>query len=280
METQFTQDSIDRFRRYLLAIGSSPNTVRAYMTDLRLLHMTTGDLNLASQEAELAIAEYLTKLRTEAAPSTVNRKIAAIRKLSKWCGLPGFLGEYIAPQNPPQVPHPVIGGVDAVLQMIDNSKQAHHKALLALCGLCGLRLHEALKITCNDIVAANGDLQIQVLGKGGKWRNVDISDLAWPSILEAFVEAGKSADKRLVPLTDRAARRVITRRGNQIGLRVASHDLRSTFASEAWEASGHDTLAVQRQMGHARFDTTAGYTEVSPDRMRAAVEFKPRREAS
>jgi site-specific recombinase XerD len=57
-------------------------------------------------------------------------------------------------------------------------------------------------------------------------------------------------------------------------LKVASHDLRSTFATEAWEASGHDTVAVQRLMGHARFETTVGYTSTSPERLREAVDFQ------
>jgi integrase/recombinase XerC len=115
-------------------------------------------------------------------------------------------------------------------------------------------------------------LWASLTGKGRKVRQVDVSDLAWEYIFPAFMTALYTSDHILVPLSNRAARRVINRKGAKIGLQIASHDLRSTFASEGWEAS-HDMIALQRQLGHAKADTTIGYVGLTPERMRAVVEF-------
>ena len=51
---------------------------------------------------------------------------------------------------------------------------------------------------------------------------------------------------------------------------VATHVLRHTALATALDATG-DLRAVQELAGHARPETTAGYTRVRRDRLEAAV---------
>lgn len=160
------------------------------------------------------------------------------------------------------------------MAMIESCRNPQHKALIALCGLCGLRVQEAVNVVVKDIDPAR--LLLTVRGKGDAERIVPISSEAWPALLPALVAAVPNAPGLaafLVPITESAARRLITRRGTSAGIsrKVSSHDLRATFATATYEKSGGDIRAVQELLGHSQVETTAIYIGVSLERMRKAV---------
>src|SRR5690606_6246388 len=99
------------------------------------------------------------------------------------------------------------------------------QCLIALCGLCGLRISEARSLKATDI-----DLQrmtITVRGKGDRFRDVPISSNAWRYMVTRFLLSISDPQKPLIAIPDRQAREAITsaaKRAN-ISRRVSSHDL-------------------------------------------------------
>lgn len=155
------------------------------------------------------------------------------------------------------------------------------KALVALCGLCGTRVAEAVSVMPDDVDFETNTLAIH--GKGDKLRHVPISEAA-AVLLRPAVESAREAGTNVVRVRDRAARSMITRLGEKAGLprRIASHDLRATFATEVYNKT-KDLRLVQELMGHASITTTEIYTAVAIKEMREGVELfatQPEKEIS
>jgi site-specific recombinase XerD len=153
------------------------------------------------------------------------------------------------------------------------ARPGQQRALIAMCGLVGMRVSEALSSRPSWF-----DFQEKIVcirGKGDKFRNVPVSDEAWRFMFDSVAEAWMRGDDSLViSFKDRNARALITSIAKRARLRrhIASHDLRATFATEVYNKT-KDAQVVQRLLGHAHGDTTAIYIEVAMDKMREAVQL-------
>lgn len=271
-ETTLSSASIDLFLNSLSENGHGLNTIRAYRADLRGL--LTWMESQGPGEMEAMTARYLNAHRPTWAPKTTRRKLGTFRTWAKWAGIGSLLPTYKAPTPERAKPHPIEAGIPAVLAMIEAcGPNSRRRALVALCGLCGLRVGEALSIRPRDIdVVAR---VITVRGKGDKARTVPISTLAWEHLTSALglVLATEGDAAPLVNLRDRWARDLLSRLATRAGVDhpVSSHDLRATLATAAYNGT-HDLRAVQELLGHASSSTTEIYTGVSAAAMRRAVE--------
>lgn len=255
------------------ANGYSPQTLRAYRSDIVGFFTAMPGHSIQAAGGPLTEAlckEYLNNHRDVWSARTLKRKASALRAFGRFLGDPKFLAEYRVPKPSRAVPHPLPEGADDVLCMIAKAHTVHHRALLALTGLAGLRVGEALAVEAGDIQDYR---LLLVRGKGNKQRIIPLSDLAWSFIKPAYDQAEGSTSK-LVPISDRGARAFITRCGRRAAVErpVASHDLRSTFLTEAYKNS-KDLRITQELAGHASPDTTVGYTGVEMDAMRKAASF-------
>lgn len=70
---------------------------------------------------------------------------------------------------------PKIFSVEDAWRVIHATKRDHHRACFALLYTCGLRIHEALKLTVNDIDTARTQVRVRG-GKGGKDRAMPLSN--------------------------------------------------------------------------------------------------------
>ncbi len=262
---EFTKDSIDQYLNWLWSQGRSQNTVRAYRADLTGLMEWVTD---PTQPLEEVMARYVTTHRRTWAPKTTGRKITALRSYALWSGSDALKG-YNAPTPPRATPHPLPEGVPGVLRMIDVATVDHHRALIALCGLAGLRVGEALTVRASDIDPDRRTLYVR--GKGDHHRVVPLSDRAWPIIAPVWATRYATNDL-LVTVSERVARDIITRLGKRAGLSrtVSSHDLRATFATAAYQKT-KDLRAVQDLLGHASSVTTELYTLATEESMRTAA---------
>lgn len=271
-ETTLSLETIDRFRSWLLARGRSPHTAKAYSTDLRVLLKELEVLEIDHLELELTAMNWLNANRRRIPPRTTGRRLTALRAYGKFVSIPLFLVEYIAPNSGKGQPHPLPEGTPGVRKMIYYANRPNHKALIALCGLCGLRVAEAL-----DVRPSHLDFQTMMLtvrGKGDKTRVVPVSAEAWEVVKVPFATAFCRDDALVVGLKDRFARKLITTVGARAMLcrSVASHDLRATFATAVFDKT-KDQRVVQELLGHASGATTELYIGVTQAKMRAAVEL-------
>jgi integrase/recombinase XerD len=267
--------SVDAFLDQLQLRGASANTSKAYKSDLDAFSRWVAAEGGPYDGMETAAATFLNERRQTHAAKTVNRYLTTLREFGKFHGMPSFLHNYIPPTPATAEPHPLPDGMDDVYRMIRAATTNQQKALIALCGMCGLRVEEAVNVTPDSIKVRDTGRVLKVRGKGDKVRNVPISTQAWDymqrAVDSAALQGGPNA--RVVGVGNRGARAVISRLGRRAGVLrpVSSHDLRATFGTHAYETS-KDLRAVQELMGHSSPNTTVTYTRVSEQTKREVVE--------
>ncbi len=265
----FGESQIRAFTDYLERNGFPHNTVRAYKSDLYgLLEFCQSAGCSIYLDGE--VASYLNAGRAGLwAPKTVGRKLGTFRAFSTWYDGDEMLPQYRAPKPARAKPHPVEGGIDTVIAMIDHANTIPHRALIAMCGLAGLRVGEAVSIRPCDY--NKREQMLTVLGKGSKERMVPLNLRADINVFRAVELANRLHDDTIVPIHERKARQAITRIGARVGVKVSSHDLRATFATAAYNKS-KDLRAVQELLGHADPAQTQVYVDVSEGSLRNAAD--------
>lgn len=270
--TTLSSESIDRFHAWLSAKGLSRQTASAYASDMRMLLRDLEETGLSEEDFEETAMNWLTGNRQRMAPKTTSRRLTSARSFAKWAGWGEVLEEYSAPTGGPTQPHPLPEGMDGVRRMIEKARTPQQVALVALCGLCGCRISEALRARPSwfDLDA----MVLKVFGKGEKYRYVPISSEAWSYLARPVTMAFLAQDSPVVGIEDRVARGNITQMGQRAGLRrrVASHDLRATFATAVYEKT-MDMRLVQELLGHSSVETTQIYVGTRMTKMREAVEL-------
>jgi site-specific recombinase XerD len=271
--TTLTPEAIERYRQWCTARGRSTNTTRAYSADLRAFLKANGESPVTATEFEELAMAWLNLTRNTAAPKTTVRRLTSLRGFARWANISASpLSDYIPPTPGKAIAHPIPEGIPGVLAMIEKAKNIDQRALIALGGLVGCRIGEALNCTFHWVDPHNMTLTIR--GKGDVTRTVPIGPLAWPYVQDAYVMAYTKDDKRLVSYKDRFARQIVCNLGARAGLsrEVSSHDLRATFATAVYDETLNLRL-VQELLGHASSNTTEIYTGVQMTQMREAVSF-------
>ena len=283
--------AIESYRRELTTRQASPNTLRAYGTDLEELASWACAAGIADP-AKLAYRQ----LRGYAAAlghrglerATVARKLAAARGLFEHMTRAGR-----ATQNPAELlPSPRSDSrlprvldrdeVRTLLERIPASKplDSRDKAMLELAYSSGLRCAELVALDLRSIDFESET--VRVLGKGGKERIVPLGEPAQRAVA-AYVERARPAlvagAEEPALLVSKSGRRLspsdVTRRLGAwvreaaIAGRVSPHALRHSFATHMLEG-GADLRSIQELLGHASISTTQVYTRVEPSRLRDA----------
>ena len=255
--------------------------------------------------------------RRGAAPSTINRRIAAVRGLFEFSVITGLRADnpvpaarrstglrpkargmlgHIGPRRPPtggrlvRQPQRLPESLEAaeVAAFIADLGSHRDRAMtLAMLG-GGLRSAEVRSLRLADVDM--GLRQVRVTGKGGRERRVPVDQVF-------FVELGNYLRTERPPgcttpecfvvlrgpttggaLTEAGMRRIFrTHRARSGATRVRPHRLRHTYGTELATA-GIDLLVLRELMGHVSPETTAGYVHLSTETL--ATEFARARKAS
>lgn len=155
-------------------------------------------------------------------------------------------------------------------------------ALIALLKVCGLRRAEVAALRLEDYDQTMGTLRVR--GKRNKTRIVPIEDngakdaLAdwlyvrgdWSGSLFVRIKKGNHITQQ--GLTDQGIYHILNTRSCEARTaKFTPHDLRRTFAGDLLDA-GADLATVQKLMGHANANTTAGYDRRGEQTKRSAVK--------
>jgi len=149
----------------------------------------------------------------------------------------------------------------------------------------GLRVSEIAKLCCGDIWMREGGGSFLVRnGKGGRRRVVRFGVELSISLREymAWKEARREQTNETAPLilsshtggavTVRALQMMFARVTKQAGVTGHRfHDLRHTYASYLYHASGNNLRMVQKQLGHQSIRTTEVYADVLDGETEKAV---------
>ena len=275
MPTQMVEtlslDSIEQYRMWLCDRGRSQHTAKSYSSDLKQLLLWASLDSIALSDVEDTGAKWLTANNKDLGAKTTGRRLTSLRGFARWAGAGAILLDYTAPTPLKAMPHPLAEGMDGVNAMIQKAESEPLRVVVALCGLAGLRISEALDLDPRNIDFANK--RIKVLGKGNKERMVPMNSRLADILMVAVMKALMEKRDTLLNMGDRLARRSITRLGKRAGIKqpVASHQLRATFATHL-HANGTPLRVVQEILGHSSSKTTEVYTGVSDKQMHEAVE--------
>ncbi len=268
--------------------GFSPATIDAYRRDLDqyLTHLGEGKATTA------AIDDFVTSM-SELAPSTVARKIAAIRGFHRFLVAEGLSTEdpsalVDSPRLPDSIPKAL--EIDVCVRLVESPDRntpggARDRALLEFLYGTGSRASEAvaLDLTAVDLT----DRTAIVTGKGNKQRMVPLGTQATESLahwLHARLNLGPRSDAVFVNLRGRRLTRqsvfdIVKKAAVASGVDpsdVSPHVLRHSAATHMIEA-GADIRTVQELLGHANVTTTQVYTRVTPRHLREIyLEAHPR----
>jgi integrase/recombinase XerC len=265
--------------------GLSPHTLRAYRADV------AGFLNFAARHqggaADLGALDLLdfrawltARADGGAGRPARARAIAAVKNFLTWHRRAGGAEVMAAttlraPKLPRKVPRPLFR--DQALAVCDTAGFTAHQpwvaardgALLTLLYGAGLRIGEALALTCADW--PDGDV-LRVRGKGRREREVPLL----PAVRRA-VEAYRAAcpypeapgrplflGVRGGPLHPNIARRAMCdlRRALALPETATPHALRHSFATHLLEA-GANIRQIQDLLGHASLSTTQRYADIN-----------------
>lgn len=284
--------------------NESPNTLLGYARDLGQF----AEFNWRKDESapypwvkvgRNEIRAYLVQLsQSEAAPTTVRRKLSALKSFYRYLLREGTVQD--APTASLRGPKmhrdlPDVLSVNDVAALLDTAEataaraedpearftQYRDYALLEFLYGTGARIAEVAGLSLGSIDEASGCAHL--FGKGRKERIAPMSAKAIAALRELRVRTAERFGAEALA-TDQPVFR--NRRGGRITTRLIErafssallaaglpnhfhpHSLRHSFATHLLDA-GADLRAVQELLGHASLSTTQIYTHVSMERLRA-----------
>jgi integrase/recombinase XerC/integrase/recombinase XerD len=279
-------EALAAYDRDLRARGMAERTRRAYGVDLGQFVEWAGD-RAPSEMRHRDVRRYAAGLSSDgAAPSTVARKLAAIRGLYAFLVRTERVGQNPAdlvssPKRGEKLPQ--VLSTEQVRELLERIPagtplQLRDRAMLELAYSCGLRCEEIVNL---DLGALEYETeQLRVLGKGSKERLLPVGEPAQRAV-ERYLERGRHAlasePRERALFLSKSGRRLsnsdVTRRLGlwvreaALAAGVSPHALRHSFATHLLEG-GADLRTIQELLGHASISTTQVYTRVDAARLR------------
>jgi len=185
---------------------------------------------------------------------------------------------------------PVVLDPEEVARFLEAAPGPKYKAAFAAAYGAGLRVSEVTSLKVSDIDSKRMMIRVEQ-GKGRKDRHAMLS----PQLLELLRDWYRIARPRLwlfpgrdplQPMTTRQLSRAVHAAAHiaEIKKRVTPHTLRHSFATHRLEQN-IDIRVIQVLLGHAKLDTTALYTRVATNTIRAVMSpldrltpLRPKRE--
>ncbi len=267
-------DGVDRvMQEYArdLRTKCSAGTVRLRTQVIRgRLHEWGGIAGVTPDNLSEWLGRPVTDKGTPPSPWTRSSYFSHARDFTAWAFAAGYLAEdpmmrVSAPRAPKSEPRP-LSERDVTRVMDAATGDVRTWIMLAL--HAGLRSHEAAKIRGEDVSAE----WLHVIGKGGKRANLPTSDVVW-DLAQQYPRRGWWFPSPLAsdrPITAATVSRRVGLLFESLGIEGSLHRCRHTYATRLLRSGTH-VRHVQKLMRHDSLNTTAAYTALDEDELRAAV---------
>ena len=271
-----TDAAIERFVR---AAGVSEGTRRAYAKDLAEFAVWFGPDSPLEDVDVRVLADWVTELgrvrqRGKLAPSTIARKLTAVRSLLRFALGPDHVPDAsFGLKRPHRLPDaPKQAEVEAIVDSLDGdgALALRNQAMIELVYSCGLRAAEAVGLDLGDVDFEQETVHVR-RGKGGKDRVVPLGEEAAALVArylrEARPELARGAEDALF----------LSVRGRRLDTSTLRrlvphpHRLRHAFATHLLEG-GADLRTIQELLGHSSLSTTQMYSHVDAKRLRRVYD--------
>src|SRR5215213_5770222 len=270
-----TDQLVGRFLQDLQRQETSPKTRDAYRLDLShfadWLARTVGEAFSPEAVTPTDIREYRGHLMNveKRQPSTVNRRLAALRRLFQWAKATGLVKELPTDEvkgvaSSPRAPHWLEKrDVDRLIRTVERHGNTRDLAIVLTLRHTGIRVSELSSLLLGDVETSErkGSLTVRS-GKGSKFRVLPLNVDARQAIAAYLkVRPTVSANHLFIGqrgqgISSRAVELLVTKYARLAGLEdVTPHTLRHSFGKHALDA-GSDLVSVAALLGHQRLETT------------------------
>lgn len=257
--------ALDDWRRYLEAAGRPATTI-----NLRCYHLGRLARRFPRGPSALTLDDLVTWLAShDWSPNTRSSYRASLRTYWAWSMATGrvttspahLLPAVTVPRGRPR-PTPETAYLAAL-----ESADTREWLALQLGGHCGLRRGEIARVRTEDLERDLIGWSLRVTGKGGHVRLVPVPDELARAIRE-HPPGWLFPSSHGGHLTPHHLGKIVSRRLD--GEKLTTHTLRHRCGTKAY-AGTRDLRAVQELLGHAKPETTAIYTQVPSEDIRAAM---------
>jgi integrase/recombinase XerC len=234
--------------------------------------------------AALDVVEYRGWLQARgAAPATVNRKLAALRRFFGW-----LAGRGAIPDNPAAGVRPVKAAEGlaprwltrreqaALMRAVREKGSARDEAIVGLLLHAGLRAGELCALRREDLLIGERSGKVIVrAGKGNRYREVPLNGTV-RKILQRWLEQNPDGalfpNRRGEPMSARSVYEIVNGYAYRARLgKIGPHVLRHTFCKNLLDM-GVPMDRVAALAGHGRLEVTRRYTAPGELDLQAAVE--------
>lgn len=267
---------------------TSEHSKRAYskaLNDFMAWYEQTGKPGLN----KACVQRYKTILQEQGlAPSTINQRLSAIRKLGQEAADNDLIDPMLA-GGIARVKGVAMHGIRAGLWLTKDQAQAlinapdirtikglRDRAILAVMLGGGLRRSEVAALTIEHVQQRDGRwVIVDLIGKGNRVRSVPIPSWTKKAIDDylaavdiksgvLFISIKKGGHITGQSITPQGIRNVVNYYGKLLGVGLAAHDLRRTYAKLA-KNGGAGLDQIQLSLGHASIQTTERYLGIAQD---------------
>lgn len=292
---------VEEFTDHLLIDrGASVHTVEAYSRDLKIAieYFENSKMKSWSDLNSRKLTEFETYLFSKCSPSTLQRRMSALRSFLKFRVKRGSSNGTVLPssgiyQRGKSLPHSLsVTDVQKLLEAVDSSKAEglRDRTVLELLYGGGLRVSEAVQLKMNECDFETGTLR--VTGKRQKTRMIPLPSetLEW---IQKYLKIGRPhlgqntvghrCDNVILnnhgqPILRQNVLKIVTLAARQAGLQTvpSPHTLRHSYAVHLLRG-GADLRVVQELLGHESLATTQIYTVLDMDAVRESfLKHHPR----
>ncbi len=283
-------DVLHLHERDLVASGAAPKTIAAYRRDLlQFSRWYAGVGNGPMTVSHRQVRRYAAYLSASgSAPSTVARKLAALRSLYGFLLRTGRTTQnpadlVSAPKAASRLPRVLTQEQMAEILETAPSRtplEMRDRAMIELSYSCGLRSEEVISLSLGALDFESE--QLSVVGKGSRHRRLPVGEPAQRAVQD-YLDRGRPSlvtdpseaalflsrnGRRLSPSD--VSRRLSARvRDAAAASGISPHALRHSFATHLLEG-GADLRTIQELLGHSSISTTQVYTHLDSARLRDA----------
>ena len=278
--TETATNNLKNFELYLLDNAFSPNTVKGYISDLKLYatwyNNQHSDMDILDRQDIIAYKVYLKHSKRQDA-KTINHKLSSLKKYNEYLIDINKMDTIVILKKDmckiqTEFANPTDITKDDVKKFFNSVKNSGSKtalrdfAIVYLLAYTGIRISECLNIQHRDLNLDEQELIVH--GKGNKQRTVYLNDNVC-AVLKEYLNTNRTYKnykdfiKSQYVFISHRANKMTTSRVNQIFDKynddIHPHSLRHWFCTNALE-SGMLLHEIANQAGHANIQITMRYT--------------------
>lgn len=281
-------DATEQFRKYLLLLERSDETIKCYLKDLKYFNQflldkykSTGTPldSITSNDVQ----DFLYYILTEKhyAPNSRRRSLNSIKCLYNYC-----LKRKLCTINiTSEIDHVKLWQKERtflteseIVILLDFVRSPLLKILISTLYYTGLRISECIHLELDHVDLQNDVIYVKC-GKGNKNRSIPISKKLkiilsdYLKSIRIVSDSTKFFCTRTGSISPSYVNRVLNICTNEAGINkhVTAHILRHSFASNLLK-HGVDIVKIQRLLGHAHLRTTCIYIHTTIEDLRDSVD--------